>query len=68
MRSRRQREMHRAIQRRSRERRRNGRRVAFVEHDAATVDMLVRQGLIADGVTDARAIGEALTRLIKLLG
>jgi hypothetical protein len=68
MRSRRQREMHRAIQRRSRERRRNGRRVALIEYDATTVDVLVRRRLIADGVTDARAIGEALTRLIKLLG
>ena len=47
------RELHRAIQRRSRERRRNDRRVAFVEYDAATVDLLVRRGLIADGVTDA---------------
>jgi hypothetical protein len=68
MKGRKRRGLHRAIQRRSRERRRNGRRVAFVEYDATTVDLLVRRRLIADGVTDARAIGEALTRLIKLLG
>jgi hypothetical protein len=61
------RELRRAILKRSRERRRNGRRVAWVEYDAATVDMLVKRGLLGDGITDRRAIDDALTRLIKSL-
>jgi hypothetical protein len=68
----RKREARRLILQRSRERRRNGRRIALVEYDGATVDMLVRRGLLTDGAIDARAIdaraiANAMTRLHKSL-
>lgn len=63
----RKRAMHRAIMARSRQRQREGRRVALVEVDGAIIDMLVRRGLLADGVSDMRVIAGAIARLLTLL-
>jgi hypothetical protein len=63
----RRRATHRLILQRSRERRRQGRRIALVEFDEATVDMLVRGGWLNDGATDTPTIANAISRLLKSL-
>lgn len=64
-RSRRRRELRRAIARRARDRQRNGRMVCMVEVDEAMIDVLVRAGVLADGVSDRREIAGAIARLVR---
>jgi hypothetical protein len=64
MRSRRQREMHRAIVARSRQRRKAGRVMVMVEVDEAMIEILVREGLLRDGAS-SREIAGAIARLVR---
>jgi hypothetical protein len=64
-RSRRRRELRRAIARRARDRQRNGRMVCMVEVDEAMIDVLVRAGHLRDGISDRREIAGAIARLVR---
>jgi hypothetical protein len=59
------RELRRAIARRARDRQRNGRMVCMVEVDEAMIDVLVRAGVLADGISDRREIAGAIVRLVR---
>lgn len=63
-RSRRQREMHRGIVARSRQRRKAGRVMVMVEVDEAMIEILVREGLLRDGAS-SREIAGAIACLVR---
>jgi hypothetical protein len=63
-RSRRQREMHRAIMARSRQRRKAGRVMVMVEVEEAMIEILVREGLLRDGAS-GKEIAGAIARLVR---
>jgi hypothetical protein len=67
MRTKRQRELHRAIMRRSRERRRAGRMYVGFDANETMIDLLTRCELLPEGDTNARAVAEAIARLLNAL-